>query len=248
MNHPEKDNPAVIAYEEAIRENVRITAVSIAYYPDPPRAQERIQFSHEDQRIIQVALEAKAKTGTSFWDSVLLAANNSGNVSPALLDAISFHQDLTSRIAIISRADVLDGRLRSLALDPIPDQNVALLSRVQTQEGPRHFPMVDFACAVNEKNEDIVKAISGRLIAGPFVVACSGMSYHAFGSALADESQRVAMLGLAVQFGPVVDRSFISHQLRQGFSALRISSGPNKRLPIVIWAADESGGESESRL
>jgi hypothetical protein len=230
----ERGVPASVAYEQVVEADSTITGVRVSYYSDPPRAQDRHPFDPFEREVIRDALVFKEKTHAPFWDSVLAAVLTKGCLQEGLLDAICFHQDLKASLVVVPRKDVLGGRLVEMAEKRPAEKNVALLSCVDTRQGSRHLPMIDFACDVSPQNEKVVRKIVRRLISGPVVFVCSGMSYHALGMRYLTEPEHIATLALAIQFGPIVDRTFISHQLRQGFSALRLSDGPNRPVPTVI--------------
>jgi hypothetical protein len=110
-------------------------------------------------------------------------------------------------------------------------EELALNSRYRVNGRILHIPMIDFVAGnLQDLQFEKIEKFACRLRAS-CIVASSGNSYHAYFSALLDESEWRAYLGeLLLQTPPVyegspmpIDVRWVGHSLINGFSALRCS-------------------------
>ncbi len=104
---------------------------------------------------------------------------------------------------------------------------IGLTSRVQTKDGLRHIPMIDFESmeGVSRPDERIDPALNKVGIKG--MVITSGKSYHFYGFKLLTTSQWSNFMKVLNKSIPYVDENWPELQLKQGYSMLRLT--PSKR-------------------
>lgn len=100
---------------------------------------------------------------------------------------------------------------------------VGLSSRVKTEKGVRHIPMIDFdnVCNGSFTNE----ALKSLGMKG--VVVVSGRSYHFYGFELLGEDELLPYLDRIKEY-PAVDTKWVDLQKEQGFMMLRLTPSRGK--------------------
>lgn len=100
---------------------------------------------------------------------------------------------------------------------------IGLTSKVQTKNGIKHIPMVDFSSEYWREPKDVLKQLNM-----PGILVVSGHSYHFYGFNLIEEDQWKAYIeSLKSPYGEGAINGVCEHwpdlQLKQGFSMLRIT-------------------------
>ena len=65
----------------------------------------------------------------------------------------------------------------------------------------------------------------------------SGKSYHFIGTSMVAESALYGLMGRLIMFNPIVDKSWVAHQLVEGYCALRVTE-KDGGIPGVIREVD----------
>jgi len=109
-------------------------------------------------------------------------------------------------------------------------------SAVALSSGPSmHIPLIDFHCPFGRENEELSACASKLLDPKGGYLLSSGQSYHFYGKSLLNEDELPAFLGRALLLSPIVDRSWVAHQLIEGACGLRISARlPNGDVPRLV--------------
>lgn len=116
-------------------------------------------------------------------------------------------------------------KLEELIKDLPLTRAVGITSRVQTSEGEKHIPMIDFDIMDKyESTKHLYSALNTLEIKG--MVISSGNSYHFYGFTLLDNSEWIDYIQLLTKI-PFVDKKWTKLQLEQGYSMLRLT--PSKR-------------------
>ncbi len=104
---------------------------------------------------------------------------------------------------------------------------IGLTSRVETKEGLRHIPMIDFENmeGVSWPGDRVIPALDKVGIEG--IVVASGASYHFYGFKLLTSSQWSCFMEVLDKSIPYVDKNWPELQLKQRYSLLRLT--PSKR-------------------
>jgi hypothetical protein len=213
-----------------------IAQFKIVRYRPPAHVQGRLASSGAASPLLARASALKVQIGIPFWDGLFLAMQDSDCPDPAILDAALFHQETRSQEELMSREEVVHGKLARVCEGIAGDLQLAIASDVVLADGAVcHMELMDFRSPTTASCEQLVAAVCGRLMPRGYTVLMSGGSYHAYGVRLLDAEQFRQYLGRALLFAPVVDRPYIAHQLVEGRCALRISrGGSGGKVPVVI--------------
>jgi hypothetical protein len=148
-------------------------------------------------------------------------------IPEGVLEAMSFHQGIEETRFAVKIEDLTPGLVRELAERAGPFSLFSACSQVQLKNGStKHIPMMDFLCPKSQQSLKVVRRISERFGVGGGFIMESDRSYHFYGSRLLSESELVRFLASALMFAPVVDQTWIAHQLIDKCCALEI--GPRK--------------------
>ncbi|MFC5576930.1 hypothetical protein ACFPOA_02740 [Lysobacter niabensis] len=218
---------AHVAYAAIIHSHKEVESIELCRYRSPPPLQSRIELTDRERDLVANAVVKRQDGVTSFWQGVFASALELGWCSQAVVEAALFHNgpgDIQS-IPVSSFGESLE-----VIFDP-DERNVGLSSKLTLRDGTsRHLAMLDFRCEVGEASLAILEKICDALYEGGYVVVDSGHSYHACGMRIVTPSKRIEFLSKALIFSPIIDVAYLSHQLRQEFSTIRISRGGSSDL------------------
>lgn len=116
-----------------------------------------------------------------------------------------------------------------------PRYLVSFQSQVQTKQGTRHLPMIDFSNhVINNLNVADVEKVLRDLGEKEGFILDSGRCFHYYGTRLlTDDKWKDFMLECSKH--PEIGERYISHQLRRGLASLRITTdGSKPKMPVVI--------------
>jgi hypothetical protein len=217
-----------------------VSTALLAPYSDPPKFTDRASFSIAESSRLAGLRVARARDANSYLDEVVKDSLKQNAMSFELLDALAFHQELIPEALDVARHVHTRGWIADANRVCDSGKNLALLSLVETSDGKAHIPMMDFSCPPTLANYRLCLAICEKVFACKSVILNSGKSLHGVGMELCTDAARTAGLALALQYAPIVDRFYISHQLRQRFSALRVSGGTRHVVPQVVLYSDRA--------
>lgn len=219
--------PAHLAYAAIVCSHKEVSFVEICRYQSPPPLQSRIELTEVERDLIKGAILKREDGVTSFWQGIFACALESGQCSRPIVEAALFHSG-PGAIQSIPASSIR--KSLDVAFDP-SERNVGLSSRLTLRDGSiGHLAMLDFRCEINSTNLAILEMICDAIYEGDYVVVDSGHSYHACGFSLISPAQRIEFLSKALLFSPIIDVAYLSHQLRQEFSSIRISRGGSSDL------------------
>jgi hypothetical protein len=202
-----------------------------------PSLQTRRHLNATERIVFERALEYRKSTGLAFWDAVLLELCVTPEAIP-LLDEVSKHVTFRGKERSLSWASAVSNGLEQACAQftATADESLVFLSEMRCRDGSkRHLPMIDFHAARSVPNERVVTAVAKRLFPEGAILLESGESYHAYSTKLVSETDFRCFLGRALLFAPIVDRTYIAHQLIEGRCALRLTAGGTKsRVPTVV--------------
>ncbi|MEW6684482.1 MAG: hypothetical protein AB1451_16425 [Nitrospirota bacterium] len=224
---------AAVAYRVILLAQETVKGCTVFKYISPPPLQERVALTDFEKEIVEQALLIRENTKLPFWEAVFSACIRKGQCTDALLKATFFHNGQGLAV-VCGRDDLESGVLERLVEGD--SANVSLGSEIlDRQNESRHLMFLDFHCEVSEGNTRIVHQVCQNLMPEGFLVLDSGDSYHASTIKLVTPKERISMLGKALLASPIVDTTYIGHQLQQESSSIRISKGGKaKRYPVVI--------------
>ena len=214
-----------------------IDKIFVHTFNQPPLLQDRIVFSQIEKRVFLRASSLREEHALPFWDALLMSCLEAPTVPYRLLDAVTYHQDNSNSITIVSRSDVIAGALIKTS-EATMQPRVAVLSKVILHDGSLgHIPILDFHCYTSSHSLAIVRAVCERLFdRGGFVLE-SGESYHGIGVGVLTPEAFLDFLSMSLLFCPIVDRAYVAHQLLHRACSLRISTGGRaQKIPRVVSA------------
>jgi hypothetical protein len=187
--------------------------------------QNRIEISEELKDVFNSALDLREKYKLPFWDGFNVSLFYKELKNFDFFDDILF-QNHSKKITNLTRDETLI----------LEDYNftgyTAICSKVKVKNKDLHLPLLDFHIPVSPENTEISKNVLKHLGLKGYLLD-SGKSYHFIGSMFLDEDSFKNILYKALLFTPIIDRAWISHQLIQGYSCLRITE-KYERLPIFL--------------
>lgn len=225
--------PAPYVYRCVLLAQHDAAVATICRYASPPSLQRRVHMTDYEESIVDAALVIRERDKLPFWEAVFCAAIQSGECRDTLLDASLYHGGLGD-LTECSREAIENGVLEEAVEGGA--RNVGLSSKVRMSSGEcRHLMFLDFHSEVSDRNVELVHRVCRRLIPSGFVIFDSGDSYHAASLALGTSEDRIRFLGRALLVAPIVDPTYIAHQLQQDASSIRISrGGKREQFPTAV--------------
>lgn len=187
-----------------------------------------ICWSEQEQYMLEKALELK-KTGLPFWDGIMLSAFNNPNYSEVILEKALRHNS-HPQLTYVPK-DKLFSWFKEQARDI---DSYAFCSKVlmdNDKEG--HLPLLDFHIPVSETNAKVVESVCRKIGLLKGWILNSGESYHFIGGEPIFYKDLELLLYKALMFTPIIDKAWISHQLREHSCSLRIGR-KNGSMPEVV--------------
>lgn len=187
--------------------------------------QNRIEISAELKEVFDSALNLREKYKLPFWDGFNVSLFNKKLTNFDFFQDILF-QNNSNKIITLNRDEALN----------IPDIDfknyTALCSKIKVNNEDFHLPLLDFHIPVSSENTEICINVI-KLLGLKGYLLDSGKSYHLISSMFLKEDEFKNTLYKALLLTPIIDRAWISHQLIQGYSCLRITEKYN-RLPFLV--------------
>jgi hypothetical protein len=216
---------SIDAIKDIIANNNSIKEIQFVEFENYKLIQNRIEISEELEFTFKSALKLREEYNLPFWDGFNL------NLFNREFDNFDFFKDIlfqnkVKKIINLSRYAIEN--FENLKTDTY----TAFISTVIFEDGTKHLPLFDFHIPVSEKNLLISKNVIMHLGLKGYLLD-SGKSYHFIGSTPLNELDYKNLLYKALLFTPIIDRAWVSHQLIQGFSCLRISKKYD-RIPIIV--------------
>lgn len=210
-----RSHPSLLAVE-VLRLNVPPSV------EDRPSAQPQLKGYADEARRVRLS-------GDSFTEAFLAAADRHNDLASAL-DVVDYHQrfDDATFAESLDRHEFTADSIAALASETPQGQMLVITSRVQTAEGFRHIPLLDFKIASSVRNEAAVLSIAQRLGGG--LLVDSGSSYHLYGTTLLSTDELLDWLLHAQFFSRCVDTRWVTHQLLERRAALRLSQGGSRNV------------------
>lgn len=209
------------------------TDLELRQVPPAPNLQQRLGDT-SSQDTFRQSRALSHEEGIPFWHSVFrLGAQSEVGVAESVLEAALYSQS-TEHYAYIPCDDSFTARAVS-AVEAAPvDVYIVASSSVETVEGRRHIPMLDFS--VKERWPGALATAVGaiRALGVPGTVLASGRSFHFIGDEPATWENYSAFLYRALLLAPIVDERWVSHQLLAGRATLRVSPNSHGQVPHEV--------------
>lgn len=207
-----------------------IGCFSFHKFPKQQLVQEsNIIWSEKEQFMLEKALEMK-KTGLPFWDGIMLSTFYNPNYSERILEKALRHNS-HPQLTYVPKE-----KLESWIKDQAQDiDNYAFCSKVvmANKIEEKHLPLLDFHIPVSETNVRVVESVCRIIGLLNGWILNSGESYHFIGEIPISSHDLEQLLYKALVFTPIIDKVWISHQLREKSCSLRIGK-KNGCFPEVV--------------
>ena len=208
--------------------NLGIEELYFVELKDSGIIQDSMETNAGEKEQIELAMDIRARYHFTFWDCLCSTFINNKGYSKRLLDCV-FHHNYNDGVISIPR-----GQYSHIDQHLDGEKKYAILSRVIFMDKKvYHLPMIDFHCNSTEKNVQLAEDLIGILEIGPGYLLDSGESFHFIGTQLINAMEFGPYLGKLIMYSPIIDKSWIAHQLIEGSCALRVTQ-KKKVLPTVI--------------
>ena len=215
---------------EILERNKIIKSFEIIEFPNSPILQNRFEFDDNEKKQFMNALELREKYFLSFWDALILTFFSNETYSQRLLENVKMHNELIKILNFNSKE--LKHAISLINSDN--GKNYALTSRVvNIHNEVLHIPMLDFHCPNNNVNLKLVEDVMKNIDNNEGFILESGDSYHYYGLKLLSPDNMIKFLGTSLQYSPIIDKTWIAHQLRELKCALRVSKKHNIKPKLI---------------
>lgn len=211
-----------------------ILRFSILQFKVPPLIQERATLSQGEARLIKSAVKTRAGQGYCFSEILLSLALQKKIVPKGIVSALGYHQGHAKSRVWVDRKNIeqlkLENKINGSGYYPW-----AISSRVKTKAGDwMHIPLMDFHIEKSPYALNVVVAVGTEIFEDSFLILESDRSYHGVGLKLLPEIEFSRFLSKAILFSPVVDYSYVAHQLLEGEAALRVTKKTWNGIPPKV--------------
>lgn len=211
-----------------LEKNEEIVELKFVEIHGSSKVQESISSNNINTDHITKAMEIRSKYNFSFWEAVCATFINNANYSRWLLKKVYHHNCNKAEISISKE---FFGDANKILK---PENKYAILSKVNCKnERLCHIPFIDFHCESNMDNVKLVEDVITDLNIGPGYILNSGKSFHFIGYKLLKQEDFCSYLGKLLLYSPIIDKSWIAHQLIEQYCALRVTD-KNGVLPHVV--------------
>lgn len=201
-----------------INANPEIQEFTFQRFPSSVMLQDQLtEWKADEQHMFDFAIRMRDEYHLPFWDGIMMSTFGNPHASERVMMQALRHNQIKTLINI---------SVNNLSeLSSLPFDNLALCSEVTLHNGEfRHFPMLDFHIPISNNNVMIAEKVSKILELGQGWLIESGESYHYIGSKLYTWQELHDKLCQALMFTPILDKAWISHQLRERMCSLRITA------------------------
>lgn len=199
-----------------IKANPEIQEFTFQRFPSSVMLQDHLpEWKADEQQMFDFAIRMRDEYHLPFWDGIMMSTFGNPYASERVMMQALRHNQIT-KVTHISVNNI--EQEFSLPLD-----NLALCAEVILRNGEhRYLPMLDFHIPTSSDNIKIAEMVCRLLELGQGWLIESGESYHFIGSKLYTWQEQHDKLCQALLFTPILDKAWISHQLREKTCSLRI--------------------------
>lgn len=207
-----------------LNKNTSIERFSFYEFDSYDLIQNRINLISPLDKVFSAALEIREFYKLPFWDSFNLSLFGQEILDFKFLKEINFqnkpikHTEYNREILINKKPDF--------------QKYTGVSSLINGKNSGLHIPLLDFHIPPSIENQKICINILIHLNLKGYLLN-SGKSYHFIGNEIIDFESLQTILYNALLFSPVIDKSWIAHQLIQKYCCLRVSQ-KYARLPYLV--------------
>lgn len=186
--------------------------------------QNRIDLIAPLDKVYSNALEMRNLYKLPFWDSFNVCLFNKEINDFEFLKEINFQNKPTKKNEY-SREDFIKKKIDF-------QEYTGVSSLVNSKKSNLHIPLLDFHIPPSIENQKLCSKMLIHLNLKGYILN-SGKSYHFIGNDIIDYDSLQNVLFNALLFSPIIDKSWIAHQLIQKYCCLRVSQ-KYARLPYLV--------------
>lgn len=207
-----------------LNDNIDIKNLTFYEFGTYDLIQNRIKLADPLDRVFNEALKIRDMYKLPFWDSFNVSLFNKNIKNFDFLKQINF-QNKPTKIFEYDRENFLNNKLYF-------QKYTGISSLINGKDSNSHIPFLDFHIPPSNTNQKICLKILIHLNLQGYLLN-SGKSYHFIGKNVMDFENLQTVLHNALLFSPIIDKSWIAHQLIQKYCCLRISKKYD-RLPYLV--------------
>lgn len=201
--------------------NKSINGIYVHDFPTAPLLDKRIYMGEVERNHMGIALDLRNQFGYPFWDGIMLSYYNQNKISQKILQSVLLHNRKREKI-FIARDTLLNSELEYFTKLGI---NIALNSEVAVSNHiGSHLLLLDFHIPESKNNLKVVESVLKYLNVGTGYILRSGRSYHFIGNTIFEFESLLDMLSKCLFYSPIIDKSWIAHQLLERSCSLRLTS------------------------
>lgn len=211
------------------KHNESIESFSFHTFPSQKLIQHQLSIWRTiEQKHFDKAIRIRNMLKLPFWDSVMITTFNNSYFSENLLKAALYHNHSNS-IFHLATEEIINSPLLNSS-----NQRVAVCSRVLMKDKRiMHIPMFDFHIPISDVNLNIVECVCNILKLGPGFILNSGESYHFISLSIVSWDELYALLSKAIRFSPIIDKTWVSHQLEEKACSLRVDKKNDRTTKVI---------------
>lgn len=209
---------------DILNKNKIINSFSFYEFGTYELVQNRINTVAPLDKVFSSALEMRSLYKLPFWDSFNVSLFNQEIINFEFLKEINF-QNKPIKNTEYSRENFIKDKIGF-------QKYTAVSSLINGNNSGLHIPLLDFHIPPSTANQKICSNILTHLNLKGYLLD-SGKSYHFIGNEIMDFDSLQTILFNALLFSPIIDKSWIAHQLIQKYCCLRVSQ-KYERLPYLV--------------
>ena len=209
--------------KDILNKNTNIESLCFYEFGTYELVQNRINLISPLDKVFLNALEIRNLYKSPFWDSFNMSLFDQKIVDFNFLKEINF-QNKPIKNTEYCREDFIKNK--------IDFQKYTGVSSLVNSNSNLHIPLLDFHIPPSIDNQQLCSKILIHLNLKGYLLN-SGKSYHFIGSQIIDYDNLQIVLFNALLFSPIIDKSWIAHQLIQKYCCLRVSQKYD-RLPYLV--------------
>ncbi|MDL2268169.1 hypothetical protein LJC46_09355 [Desulfovibrio sp. OttesenSCG-928-G15] len=207
-----------IKYENDIDE------MSFHTYPKQTLIQNDYDLTPSEREQLDKALALRDKFKFPFWDSLMLTFFENEKASSKFLQLSQRHNK--NEIFFTSDIEYIE------SLTKTSSEPVSSCSKIKKNSEIYHLPFIDFHIPPSHENFKVVQSVVKTLDLSGFILD-SGESYHFVCKNYYDEHFILDFFAKILFFSPIIDKSWVAHQILERSCSLRVSK-KHDLIPYVI--------------
>lgn len=219
---------------DLLLENTEILDFTFCVFPKQKLLQNNLKFGEIEDCHFREALKIRDEFHLPFWDSMMLTYFDKSITSNKILDSALRHNSPYEKFISHDLAKLKHES--SLTTDSV----LAVNSAVLMKNGKcNHILLLDFHIPISESNsKQVIKVLKCLGLNSGFVLE-SGESYHYVGKEIISYETLVEKLIKSLFFSPIIDRTWVAHQLIEKSCSLRIGYKHNVEPKLIYELNDK---------